>query len=442
MYAAEDTQLGDRLVAVKEMSQRGLTPNELDDAKAAFQQEAHLLAKLRHPNLPAIYDYFEESGRWYLVMELIEGETLESALAKVPGGRFSIKEGLDLAIQLCTVLNYLHTHQPPIIFRDLKPANIMLTPRGEVYLIDFGIARHFKPGQSKDTIAFGSPGFAAPEQCGKAQTTTQSDIYSLGATLYQMFSGNDPADHPFVFAPMQLQGPAELEPLILQMIESDQRRRPASMALIKQQLQQMLAIWTGSGPIMGSAPFPNPGGLRPAQATQPRFSPHPSGSRRKSSPPPSVSAASRAPQQVSAPNMYSMRPLYPPLPAPYPRHLYSKLVLIGLIVTFSISMALFVVGGSLSDNVPANSFLMSLANVCLSVGGIFGFYVVPIAVLIVDARGFVTLNGFIKWRRMHILVRLIVGYFFLGLFPFLLCVYFFQAFLTYRRASASSTPSP
>ena len=90
------------------------------------------------------------------------------------------------------MLDYLHTRQPPIIFRDLKPANIMLTPTGHIYLIDFGIARHFKPGQTKDTVAFGSAGYAAPEQYGKAQTTTQADIYSLGATLHHLLSGQRP----------------------------------------------------------------------------------------------------------------------------------------------------------------------------------------------------------------------------------------------------------
>src|SRR5205085_2594150 len=111
---------------------------------------------------------------------------------------------LEIGIQLCTVLDYLHTHQPPIIFRDLKPANIMRTADNHVYLIDFGIARHFKPGKAKDTIPLGSKGYAAPEQYGKAQSTPQSDIYGLGATLHQLLMGDDPSLTPFRFAAVRL----------------------------------------------------------------------------------------------------------------------------------------------------------------------------------------------------------------------------------------------
>src|SRR5947209_9548155 len=99
-------------------------------------------------------------------------------------------------MRLCTLLEHLHNHQPPIIFRDLKPANIMLTPRHELYLIDFGVARRFQPGKTRDTIAFGSPGYAAPEQYGRAQTTPRADIYSLGATLHQLLTGLDPSLSP------------------------------------------------------------------------------------------------------------------------------------------------------------------------------------------------------------------------------------------------------
>src|SRR5438876_3995810 len=110
-----------------------------------------------------------------------------------------MEEALDAGMQLCSVLGYLHACQPPIIFRDLKPANIMRTAESNLYLIDFGIARHFKPGQARDTVAFGSPGYAAPEQYGQAQTTPRSDIYSLGAILHQLLSGNDPSVAPFRF---------------------------------------------------------------------------------------------------------------------------------------------------------------------------------------------------------------------------------------------------
>src|SRR5436309_916295 len=212
VYKAADTQFADRPLAIKEMSQSNLNPKELHEATEAFKREAHLLASLTHPNLPRIYEQFSDTDRLYLVMDYIEGETLEAYLDKVGGKLPLLSTGTSLAgvltigIQLCSVLSYLHTRQPPIIFRHLKPANIMLTAGGHIFLIDFGIARHFKPGQAKDTTALGSTGYAAPEQYGKAQTTPRADIYALGATFHQLLSGNDPPDTPFQFASLQLLG--------------------------------------------------------------------------------------------------------------------------------------------------------------------------------------------------------------------------------------------
>ncbi|MBV9228076.1 MAG: serine/threonine protein kinase [Chloroflexi bacterium] len=238
VYKAEDTELGNRLVAIKEMSLRGLSQQEADEATQNFKREALLLAGLMHPNLPSIYDHFAENGRWYLVMDFIEGETLEDYQEKFPGAKLPVWEALEIGIQLCIVLDYLHTRQPAIIFRDLKPANILRTSSGHLYLIDFGIARHFKPGQAKDTIAFGSPGYAAPEQYGKTQTTPRSDLYSLGAILHQMISGNDPSLTPFFFAPLNT-GPAALQTLLQQMLDMDANKRPSSAQEVKQALQQL-----------------------------------------------------------------------------------------------------------------------------------------------------------------------------------------------------------
>lgn len=158
VYKAEDTVLGNRLVAVKEMSQSHLSTQELPRATEEFKREALLLAGLNHPNLPHIYDYFTDNGHWYIVMDFIEGNTLEDDISR-QGKHLPINEVIKLGIQLCTVLGYLHSRLPAIIFRDLKPANIILTREGQPFLIDFGIAQHFKPGQKKDTLALGSPGY-------------------------------------------------------------------------------------------------------------------------------------------------------------------------------------------------------------------------------------------------------------------------------------------
>ena len=164
VHRAEDMHEHSSIVAVKQINLRGLTPQETIEATDAFNREVSLLSNLSHPNLPHIYDNFTDPEHWYLVMDFIEGETLESYLgAKGANYTASLNEVLTLGIQLCTVLDYLHTREPIIIFRDLKPANIMRTPMGKLYLIDFGIARSFKPGKLKDTIPFGSPGYAAPE---------------------------------------------------------------------------------------------------------------------------------------------------------------------------------------------------------------------------------------------------------------------------------------
>src|SRR5450759_1592048 len=111
VYKAEDTSLGNRLVAIRDRSQRGLDPQEIILASQAFKQEAHMLAGLHHPHLPSIHEHFEEAGRWYLVMSFIEGETLESYV-QTRGGKLPVPEVLDLGMQLCTVLDYLHNRQP------------------------------------------------------------------------------------------------------------------------------------------------------------------------------------------------------------------------------------------------------------------------------------------------------------------------------------------
>jgi serine/threonine protein kinase len=243
VYQATDSTLNNALRAIKEMSVQSLDPQEIQQAKIAFQQEVGLLAALHHPHLPRVYDHFEQGGRSYLVMDFIEGQTLEDYLAKAPGEKLPLQEVLEIGIQLCKVLDYLHTRQPPIIFRDLKPANVMRAPDGHLYLIDFGIARLFKPGKKKDTIALGSPGYAAPEQHGRGQTTERADIYSLGATLHQLLSGRDPSEKPFQFPPLDLTqyalaGPAVAE-LIEQMLEINEQKRPPNVQAIKQDLQKL-----------------------------------------------------------------------------------------------------------------------------------------------------------------------------------------------------------
>jgi serine/threonine protein kinase len=240
IYQALDTHMGRRRVAIKEMSQQNLNEQERLEAVARFRQEAHLLGTLKHPNMPRIYDAFGIGGRSFLVMDFIEGQTLLQLLQEAQQP-LAVNQVLHYAIQLCDVLTYLHQQQPPIIFRDLKPTNVMVTPHGHVYLIDFGIARFFKEGQPQDTIMLGSPGYAPPEQHGSGQTTPRSDLYALGATLHCCLSNRDPyhATDRFTFAPVRqfnLQVPVALDQLILRLLSLNESKRPASALEVKQAL--------------------------------------------------------------------------------------------------------------------------------------------------------------------------------------------------------------
>jgi serine/threonine protein kinase len=155
------------LCAIKEMSLSMVPPEEQAQAIQNFKIEAKILWGLNHLNLPTFYGFFSENQRYYLVMEYIDGRTLEELLER-NGGPFSERRVLGWARQLCDVLEYLHSQNPPIIFRDIKPGNAMLTRDGQVKLIDFGIARLFRPTGSQDTQLLGTPGFAPPEQYGGA----------------------------------------------------------------------------------------------------------------------------------------------------------------------------------------------------------------------------------------------------------------------------------
>ena len=248
VYLARDTHEGERLVAVKQINLQGLSSQEIIEATDAFNREAEILSTLSHPLLPTIFDRFSDPAHWYLVMTYIDGSTLDEYLQQqrvkaLPASTgLPLSETLEIALRLCDALHYLHTQQPSVIFRDLKPGNIMRTRKGQLYLIDFGIARRFKPGQAKDTIPFGSPGFAAPEQYGRAQTTPQADIYSLGALLYCLITGDDPSEHPFDFPPLHQYGTdgiRELNALIQHMVTPDPMQRPANIREVQIELQRI-----------------------------------------------------------------------------------------------------------------------------------------------------------------------------------------------------------
>lgn len=243
VYEAEDEQTG-RQVAIKEIGLTGLSPQQIIEATGSFNREVELLLSLKHQSIPRMYEQLTDAEHWYLVMDFIVGETLENLLAQAPGRRLPLEEALRIGIQLCSVLDYLHTYEPVVVFRDIKPANVMITPEQKLYLIDFGVARQYKPGKMKDTIAFGSPGYASPEQYGRAQTTPRADLYSLGALLHEMLSGLDPSLNPFRFPLLRdcdRTLPVDLEQLVKQLLEMEVEHRPASADMVRRRLQSLEA---------------------------------------------------------------------------------------------------------------------------------------------------------------------------------------------------------
>ncbi len=213
VYQARDKRLADRLCAVKEMIE--LFADEGQRAKAVedFTREAQLLASLEHRSIPTIFDYFIENGRYYLVMKYISGGDLADQMRK-RGGRVDELTVARWGFQVCDVLHYIHNQDPPIIYRDLKPANLMLDDKqGRIMLIDFGIARFVAPTQ-KGVTAIGTMGYAPPELfAGKVQP--RSDLYSLGATMFHMLTGSDPQDNPLlIFDFAKNPRPSQINPAI------------------------------------------------------------------------------------------------------------------------------------------------------------------------------------------------------------------------------------
>jgi serine/threonine protein kinase len=192
VYQVEELPEGSgKLWALKELRPQTQDKAERATARKLFEQEAKLLRDLDHVNIPKIADYFEENGRACLVMEFIWGESLEKRL-EATNAPLLETDVLKWAVQLSEALDYLHALRPPIIFRDMKPSNVMVTNTGLVKLIDFGIARTYKVGKKRDTVAMGSENYAAPEQWGKGQTDARSDVYALGATMYHLLANMAP----------------------------------------------------------------------------------------------------------------------------------------------------------------------------------------------------------------------------------------------------------
>ncbi len=187
VYLAIDTHLN-RNWAVKEVRKTGKTKND-EIIENSILVEANLIKRLDHPALPRIVDIIDNGETIYIVMDFIEGESLDKVLTEY--GAQPEEKVIEWAMQVCDVLSYLHSQKPPIIYRDMKPGNLMLKPNGNICIIDFGIAREYKEENLADTKVLGTKGYAPPEQYN-GQTDPRSDIYALGMTMHQLLTGVDP----------------------------------------------------------------------------------------------------------------------------------------------------------------------------------------------------------------------------------------------------------
>jgi serine/threonine-protein kinase len=269
VYQAEDLRLEGRMCAIKEVRpQPGASPEAIVQAQAQFRREASILARLDHPNLPKVSDYFSRDGLDYLVMDFVAGRTLKEVLDETRRQKQFLDEErvLAWAQQLCDALEYLHNQDPPVLHRDIKPANIKLTPEGRIKLVDFGLVKPLDPEDPRTITVLqglGSLAYTPLEQYGGGfgHTDIRSDAYALGATLYHLLTGRAPATaqdrflNPNTLPPprsINSQLSARTETAILRAMSMHPEERPASIAEFRK------ALFSGLSSVNGTPLSPTP----------------------------------------------------------------------------------------------------------------------------------------------------------------------------------------
>lgn len=230
VYRARDLHFPNvvKLVAVKEIANLAPDPKMRQTIIQNFEREANILATLTHPSIPSVFDYFSSDDRSYLVLEYINGNDLETVISDADSF-LSTAQVVGWAIELCDVLSFLHTHKPdPIIFRDMKPSNVMIDSRAHIMLVDFGIAKQFQAGQKGTMI--GTEGYSPPEQY-RGEATYLADIYSLGATIHHLLTKRDPRmEPPFSFQERSIREinsevSAEIEAVVMRALAYETKER-------------------------------------------------------------------------------------------------------------------------------------------------------------------------------------------------------------------------
>jgi serine/threonine-protein kinase len=252
VYLASDNNLGGVLRAVKEMVQAHIEEDQQEKAINDFKRESMILSSLDHPSIPTIFDYFydEAECRFYLVMKYISGGDLSARIRSAPEGKIDEATVTEWALQIIDVLNYLHNQPSTIVYRDLKPSNIMIDSNsGRVMLIDFGIARSISQKEEKGVTAVGTMGYAPPELFS-GNVEPRSDIYSLGSTMFHLLTGADPQSNPLLIFDFQKNPrPRQINPrlsdqmerILMQSVEYNADARFGSANEMRQVLEQHLA---------------------------------------------------------------------------------------------------------------------------------------------------------------------------------------------------------
>jgi len=235
IYRAKDIKL-DILCVIKELFENSENPSIIE----RFEREAMILAGLKHNNLPGVIDYFVLKSRYYLVMDLVDGEDFLTILKKQGTPGLPEEQVILWSIEILKVIEFLHSHDPPIIYRDIKPSNVMLHKDGRVILIDFGIARTINPGSAKKKTAVGTNGYAPGEQYfGKAEP--RSDLYAMGATMHHLLTGKDP--RRFKFEPIKNSNPEitpELDDIVMKALQYEVSKRFDSAKEMREHLEKLL----------------------------------------------------------------------------------------------------------------------------------------------------------------------------------------------------------